>query len=92
MRRIVRHAVLLFIASGVLFALGCGDAEIGEECEGVGSTEDCEDGAICTNEETGAVCRALCADTTQCPPAHTCNGVSGTNLKSCQPDKLKPPA
>jgi len=78
------------LALGVLLigAGACGDAEIGEECDDVGSTDECEDGAICTNEETGSVCRALCTDDTQCPETQACNGISGTNVKSCQPKKL----
>jgi hypothetical protein len=67
--------------------LACGSAEVGEECDEAGSTDECEDGAICTNEESGAVCRALCKETEECPAQHACNGVSGSNLKSCQPDK-----
>lgn len=76
----------------VVFALllgGCGSAEIGEECDDIGKADECEDGAICTNEASGGVCRAVCAETTDCPANHTCNGVSGTNVKSCQPDELK---
>jgi hypothetical protein len=68
---------------------GCGSAEIGEECDDVGQSDECEDGAICTNEESGGVCRGVCAETADCPTGHTCNGVSGTNVKSCQPDELK---
>ena len=92
MRRIFRYTLLLFFATGIPFMLGCGDAEVGEECDEVGSGDDCEDGAICTNEETGAVCRSLCTDTADCPAAHACNGVANTNVKSCQPEKFKPPA
>ena len=65
----------------------CGGAEIGESCEGVGSGDDCVDHAICTNEEGDALrCRAVCKETEECPPAHSCNGVSSTSIKSCQPD------
>jgi len=81
------------LALGVLLvgAVACGDAEIGEECDEVGSSDECEDGAICTNEETGAVCRAICTDDAQCPADHECNGISGTNVKSCQPKKVSEP-
>jgi hypothetical protein len=72
-----------------LAVLGCGEAEVGEACDKPGSTDDCEDGAVCTNEDGGAVCRLLCTDTVDCPPAHGCNGISGTNVKSCQPDQPK---
>jgi hypothetical protein len=68
---------------------GCGSAEIGEECDDVGESDECEDGAICTNEASGGVCRAVCNETTDCPSNHTCNGVSGTSVKSCQPDEVK---
>jgi hypothetical protein len=76
----------LAVALSVLM-LACGGAEVGEECDEAGSTDECEDGAICTNEEAGAVCRFMCKETIECPAQHACNGVSGTSLKSCQPDK-----
>jgi hypothetical protein len=78
-----------------LFALGlslslpvaaCGGADIGEECDGVGSEDDCVGGAICTNSGDTAVCREICDDHPDCPVGHSCNGVSGTSTKSCQPD------
>jgi len=80
----IRLLVALALAS--FLSLACGDAEVGEECDDTGSRDECEDGAICTNEGTGAVCRMLCDETSQCPPHHACNGVSSSNLKSCQPD------
>lgn len=64
----------------------CGGAEIGESCDDVGSTDECVDHAVCTNEDDASACRALCEEHEDCPPAHSCNGVSGNNLKSCQPD------
>ncbi len=76
-----------FLTLAAFLVLACGGAEVGETCDDAGSTDDCEDGAICTNEDEGAVCRFLCKDTAECPPAHSCNGVSGSSLKSCQPDK-----
>jgi len=70
-----------------MLTLACGGSEVGEECDEAGSTDECEDGAVCTNEDAGAVCRLLCKETVECPAQHACNGVSGTSLKSCQPDK-----
>jgi hypothetical protein len=35
--------------------------------------------------ELQSICRAACVEQEDCPPAYACNGVSGTNLKSCQP-------
>ena len=49
--------------------------------------DECEDGAVCTNEGEGAVCRALCKEQEDCPDDEACNGIEGTSLKSCQPDK-----
>jgi hypothetical protein len=72
---------------GLLFFVACGDADIGEECDETGDTDECVDGAVCTNDGEGAVCRALCVEQEDCPDDEACNGISGTSLKSCQPDK-----
>jgi hypothetical protein len=77
------------LAMVLALVVGCGSAEIGEECEDIGESDECVDGAICTNETSGGVCRATCTETVSCPSGHTCNGVSGTNVKSCQPDEVK---
>ena len=87
MAKLPSNARSLFFLAALLL-LACGEAEVGEACDDAGSTDECEDGAICTNENEAAVCRFLCKDTVQCPAAHSCNGVSGSSLKSCQPDKL----
>jgi hypothetical protein len=81
--RSFRNLVLLVLL------VGCGSAKIGEKCDDVGKADECEDGAICTNEASGGICRAVCVETATCPASHTCNGVSGTNVKSCQPDAPK---
>jgi hypothetical protein len=77
-----------FLAIGLLlFTCGCGGADIGEACEDEGSTDDCVDDAICTNESgERAVCRQLCKEHADCPENHDCNGVSSSSLKSCQPN------
>jgi hypothetical protein len=76
---------LVFIAA-LVGAAGCGSPGLGEKCDNAGSRDACEDGLVCTNEGGNNVCRRLCTDQSQCPTGHSCNGVSGTNLKSCQPD------
>lgn len=86
MRYPLRFVALVVAA---LSAFGCGKAEVGEHCDEPGTTAECEDGAVCTNEDGGGACRHLCDATAQCPAAHSCNGVSGTNVKSCQPVKAK---
>ena len=70
-----------------IFALACGSSEIGEGCDNVGKTDECVDGAICTNDSGGTLCRRVCQDDAQCALTEACNGVSGTNIKSCQPKK-----
>ena len=70
-----------------IFVAGCGSAEIGEDCDTAGATEECVDGAICTNDDTN-VCRLVCDVQEDCPTNYTCNGVSGSSTKSCQPDAI----
>ena len=69
---------------GALACIGCGKAGNGEECN---SMNDCDDGLVCTTDWTGRRCRVLCATQDQCPTGFACNGVEGTNVKSCQPEK-----
>jgi hypothetical protein len=79
-----------FVPAACLLALmtGCGKPDVGEECDEAGKDGECADDAICTNEDDDkAVCRALCIEQEDCPAGYACNGVSNTNLKSCQPDE-----
>jgi hypothetical protein len=72
----------------LLGTLACnGEAEIGEECDTTGSTDECTDGAVCSEDTGGRRCRRVCKDDAACASSEECNGVSGTNIKSCQ---LKP--
>jgi hypothetical protein len=74
----------LFVSS-----VGCGPGELGEACDDPGSAEACVDGAICTNEsDEEASCLEICADQADCSGGYSCNGVSGTSIKSCQPDDV----
>jgi hypothetical protein len=74
------------LAGLALVACG-GQAELGEACETASATtEECVDGAVCTNESGGGfVCRKLCTEQSQCAGSEACNGISGSGLKSCQP-------
>ena len=84
--RVTRYALLS--AALLTLAAGCGGAEIGESCDDEGSTDECVDDAVCTNASgDAAACRALCQEHEDCPSGHSCNGVTGSNLKSCQPDE-----
>ena len=84
-----RPASLLNTCLLLTLWLGCGGAELGESCDDHGSTDECVDDAVCTNEDDGAACRALCAEQANCPDGYTCNGISNTSQKSCQPDDAK---
>jgi hypothetical protein len=73
----------------MMTVLACGEGEIGDACDEPGSTDECVDDAVCTNENSDSddenVCRQLCEEQEDCPDDLNCNGVSGSNLKSCQP-------
>ncbi len=74
---------------GMLGALGCGRAEIAEDCVTSSSTDECVEGAVCTNEENGNNrCRKSCVKQADCPEGTSCNGISGSSNKSCQPSSL----
>jgi hypothetical protein len=78
-----RTLALLLLA----LAAGCGGTDIGESCDDTGSADECVDDAICTNEEDDrSRCRMLCEEHEDCPASHSCNGISNSSLKSCQPD------
>lgn len=75
---------LVLVMCGLLVA-ACAPGE-GEECDTSNSTDDCDDGLVCTKEATATVCRILCDDpAVVCPDGTTCNGISGGSHKSCQP-------
>lgn len=74
------------ILVAALFVVACGKPGEGEECEHSNSTDDCDDGLVCTKETAKTVCRLLCDDANVvCPTGTTCNGVANGNHKSCQP-------
>ena len=89
-KNIVRHRVIAILLTCLAGGSAtCGSPGLGEECDEAGSTDACEDGLVCTNESGKNSCRQLCTDQAQCAAGLSCNGVSGTNLKSCQPDTKK---
>ncbi|MEY3012482.1 MAG: hypothetical protein RIT45_1217 [Pseudomonadota bacterium] len=78
---------LLTLAATVAL-VGCASAEIGDSCDTSGSAGECVDGAICTQISDGNnVCRATCTADTDCGTNEQCNGVGGSNKKTCQPKK-----
>ena len=68
-------------------AVACGGADIGEECEEGGSTDECVSGGVCTNDSEGLRCREICDTDADCENTTdwSCNGITGTSIKSCQP-------
>lgn len=85
MRKRTWMTAVAIVALGVC-SLGCGESDVGEECDEPGSTQECVADAVCTNEEAGgARCRLICTTQDDCPDGFNCNGVSEGSLKSCQP-------
>jgi hypothetical protein len=83
-----RNITISFAFMAWIAAVGCGGADIGEPCDEPGKTDECVDGALCTNDSSGNFCRKICRDSDECPMGYACNGVSGTSTKSCQPDRM----
>jgi hypothetical protein len=82
-KRLLSSAVLL---SGLLALAACGNAEIGEECDKTGSTDECVEGGICDTLGGGSTtlqCLKICTQDSDCPTTQACTGVSGSNLKAC---------
>jgi hypothetical protein len=75
-----------WLAPVFLLLAGCGRADIGEACDVSGDADECVDEAMCTKDASGSTtCRMRCTDDSQCGASEKCNGVSSTNVKSCQP-------
>jgi hypothetical protein len=81
--------VPVLVALFAFAPLGCGPQEVGEECEDVGDDDECEDGAICTNDgdRPDGYCAWVCENNDHCPPGFECNGIANSRAKSCQPKK-----
>ena len=75
-----------WLAPVFLLFVGCGRADVGEACDASGDADECVDEAMCTKDATGSTtCRKRCTEDSQCAANEQCNGVSSTNIKSCQP-------
>jgi hypothetical protein len=77
-----RYFTILFVS---LFLTSCGGkGELGDG-DTPSSKDECVDGAVCSNDGDSNHCRKLCTDQAQCGSNESCNGISGSSLKSCQP-------
>jgi hypothetical protein len=67
--------------------LGCGPQEVGEECDDIGDDDECEDGAICTNDGPSGdgYCAWICENNDHCQPDFECKDIRDSHVKSCQP-------
>jgi hypothetical protein len=65
--------------------VACGKPGLNEECSTSNSTDECDDGLVCTKEANATVCLKSCTNGEACPTGTTCSGVSGGSEKSCQP-------
>lgn len=82
MRALTLFALLLTAAAPLA---ACDKPGLGEACTTSNSTDECQDGLVCTKESSGTVCRQSCTLQDSCPMGTACNGVSGGSEKSCQP-------
>ena len=85
----MRRAILLAFFGFITTIAACsGRADVYEACPVSGQIDACVDGAICAKAVNGAlICQFMCNDSKNCPQGTDCQGVAGTNLKSCRPTK-----
>lgn len=83
------NRLLLVAAFFALSLAACGGAgEVGEECGTPGRTDECVDGAICHDRNSGdapGICRVRCSEDTDCPGGGSCEDVSEIDgdVKGC---------
>ncbi|MDH5719009.1 MAG: hypothetical protein OEZ13_00155 [Spirochaetia bacterium] len=59
--------------------------DVGETCESLGSSDECVDEGVCGDYDGILQCLQVCTADADCSSTEACNGVSGTNIKGCQP-------
>ncbi len=79
--------LILVAALAVTVACSSDPIAVGGACKDAGKTDECVSGAVCTNDSGGNYCRKTCTDQAQCATTESCNGVTGSSIKSCQPKK-----
>ncbi|MBM4356911.1 MAG: hypothetical protein FJ096_02270 [Deltaproteobacteria bacterium] len=83
----MKRSLALALGSLLAFAACSDGTPIGEPCDAPGTTDECVDGAVCTNESSSErnLCRLLCDDQEDWPDGYQCSGITNGNLKSCKP-------
>jgi hypothetical protein len=76
----------VFVLLAVL-AVGCGDRDIGDDCETPGSEDECVELGVCDRRDDGeVVCLLRCESQSDCEDDQSCNGVTGASgIKACHP-------
>ena len=92
----MRRLLITFGALTLLVA--CGPKDVGSECQGGASENDCVEGALCTlaRSETPSppdnpnnerfYCRTICEIDANCEAGFECRQAAGTMTRTCQPD------
>ena len=85
------HRVFAFaLGLSAVTVFACGShpgGTVGDPCDEIGSSGECESGEICDDlgSGEGAYCLKKCEDHVDCDPGESCNGISGSNEKGCHP-------
>jgi hypothetical protein len=83
--RKVLNSVIAGLLLGLAACGGGGVIKAGEECQTVGSTEECNDGAICGEDKGITMCLKLCNDNSQCAAdLEECGGIAGSMMRGCK--------
>ena len=53
-------------------------------CTLPGTQDDCPVNSLCTAFAGGSFCARICQNQSECRTGYTCNGVTGSNVKTCQ--------
>ena len=82
----MRKVLSSVIAGMCLMLAACGGGVIkaSEECQTVGSTEECNDGAICGEDKGVTMCLKVCNDNSQCADVEECGGIAGSMMRGCK--------
>jgi hypothetical protein len=81
-----RRVILAAAGIALALAVGCGAGEVGDACSEPGNVDQCVDGAVCHDRDSGddpGVCRFICTDDRDCPDDGSCEDVRDSPYKGC---------